>query len=389
MNARDAEGNTALHHAGWHNQIETAKALLDAGADVNARRKGNVFPLESSAYLGNEDITRLLIAHGANVNLKVYDGYTPIHQAAREGRFGTVLILAEARADLSARTDDGRTPLHVAAENGRENETRLLLAMGSDPNALTRDGLTPLALAQKKGQNGTARILTEHLAALSETQSLIAARNAANKSVRTAGITEKTVYQNEFNRETVGPEWGTTQTGAFFAPLRTSAIPGRTKRFLGDFGPQDVRLTLSHLPPHTQITLTLNLHIIYSWDGNRSEGGNGPDLWEARVLDGPTLFRATFANPFAASRHVPMQSFPAEWPLEANPGRTGAVANDVLNLPDRPMDAVYRLKFVFAHHGENLVLIFGAKNLQALADESWGIGSVEVRTGTVTAAKSK
>lgn len=120
--------------------------------------------------------------------------------------------------------------------------------MGSDPNATMRDGLTPLALAQKKRQDGTARILSAHLAAVSEAQGLVAARNAANKSVLIRGITEETVCQNDFYKETVGPEWGTTQTGGFSAPLRTSPIPGRAKRFLGDFGDQDVRLTLTHLP---------------------------------------------------------------------------------------------------------------------------------------------
>ena len=86
---------------------------------------------------------------------------------------------------------------------------------------------------------------------------------------------------------------------------------------------------------------------------------------------------AKLANP------IPIQSFPGEHPLEYYPGRTGAIANNVLNLPNRPMDAVYRLKFTFAHRGDNLVLVFSGKNLQALNDESWGIGSIEVRTGTV------
>ena len=390
IRATDAEGNTALHHAVWNNRGEAVKALLDAGAEVNARRKGNVFALETAAYFGYEDIERLLIARGALINNKVYEGYTPLHQAAREGRFGSLLILTEAGADLSSRTDDGRTPLHVAAENGRENETRLLLAMSSDPNATTKEGLTPLGLAHRRRQTGTARILTEYLAAKSDTEARLELRNRLNAGVRTSGVVEQISYRKETFAETVGSEWTTSPTGAFFAPLHTTTIPGKTKRFLGEFGGQEVRLTLTKLPAHSQITVVMNLYIINSWDGNRSDDGNGPDLWEARVLDGAMLLRASFANTSLITGKtgkpanlIPIQSFPGEHPLEYYPGRTGAIANNVLNLPNRPMDAVYRLKFTFAHRGDNLVLVFSGKNLQALNDESWGIGSIEVRTGTV------
>ena len=389
VDARDAEDNTPLHHATWHNQVETAKALLDAGADVNARRKQRVLPIEMASFYGHEDIMRLLIARGADVNGRVYEGNAPLHQAARNGKTGAMEILVEAGAEIMIRRDDGQTPLHVAAASGQENAVRLLLAMGSDPNATGKDGLTPLALAQKSGQGGTARILTEHLAAVSETEALIAARNAANKKVSATTVAEKTVYQNEFYKETVGGEWSATTIGAFFAPLRTSPIPGREKRLLGDFGDQEVRLALNDLPPHSQATVILNLHLLNTWDGNRSSGNDGPDVWEAQVVGGQNLIRTTFANVAAKSRRMPIQSFPGEWPLEAHPGRTGAVANDILGLPDRPMDSVYRLKFVFSHDNATLVLAFRGKHLSELSDESWAIGSIEVRVGTAKETKQK
>lgn len=70
------------------------------------------------------------------------------------------------------------------------------------------------------------------------------------------------------------------------------------RRFLGQFGNQNVSLLLDCLPSHTQVTVALQLYIIHSWDGNQlthpSLGGPiGPDVWKASVAGGSTLLQTS------------------------------------------------------------------------------------------------
>src|ERR1700733_4927095 len=82
------------------------KALLDAGANINARSKwwaGGFGVLDSSS----PELTPYLIERGA---------YVDIHAAARLGRFDRVKELIEADPALvHARGGDGQTPLHFAS----------------------------------------------------------------------------------------------------------------------------------------------------------------------------------------------------------------------------------------------------------------------------------
>jgi hypothetical protein len=38
--------------------------------------------------------------------------------------------------------------------------------------------------------------------------------------------------------------------------------------FLGEFGSQAITLTLQDLPDHSLVTITFDLYLIRSWDGN-------------------------------------------------------------------------------------------------------------------------
>ena len=86
--------------------------------------------------------------------------------------------------------------------------------------------------------------------------------------------------------------------------------------FLGQFLNQTVSLLLSGLPTHSQVTVSFDLFVIQSWDGNFPRAG--PDIWDLTVAGGPTLLHTTFSN----CRHN--QAYPDTFPGGDNPAGTGA-----------------------------------------------------------------
>lgn len=96
--------------------VNDVPALLDAGADVNAKDLWQRTPLHWAVAYGRDDLARLLIAGGADVNVREEWNQTPLHFAAEHGRADIVRLLIENGADIDAKTKGQITPLDMAAE---------------------------------------------------------------------------------------------------------------------------------------------------------------------------------------------------------------------------------------------------------------------------------
>src|SRR5690242_7474506 len=82
--------NDDFLHAVGRGDIAETKALLDRGADVNAKIVNGIFALEEAIDLGNDDLVKLLIERGANVNLANDFGDTALIAAAKQGRLQAI-----------------------------------------------------------------------------------------------------------------------------------------------------------------------------------------------------------------------------------------------------------------------------------------------------------
>jgi ankyrin repeat protein len=126
--AYSADGYTALHFAGFFGKPEAAKALLEAGAEVNAysTNEQKVQALHSAAAGRHIEVCRVLIAAGADINAAQSRGFTPLQAAAQHGDVEMVELFLSAGADPSAANDDGATAADIAEGEGHVDVARRL-----------------------------------------------------------------------------------------------------------------------------------------------------------------------------------------------------------------------------------------------------------------------
>jgi hypothetical protein len=217
------------------------------------------------------------------------------------------------------------------------------------------------------------------------------------------------VYFNAFNGPvgTSYPEWtssgytntanqaGTVTAGSGPQTVATVSSPNGKQHFLGEFGgpavvtapPYDskhfvrvdetVTLTLRDLKPHTFATITFDLYVLKSWDGNNPT--YGPDRWSLSVQGGPTLLDTTFSNNPKTGADLSRQNYPiANSAQQTSPAAVNTLGYTFFG------DSIYHLSFRFPHTGGILVLNFSSSLFEGkgIGDESWGLGNVRVTTGS-------
>ncbi|KAJ6120562.1 hypothetical protein N7523_004842 [Penicillium sp. IBT 18751x] len=116
----DHRGNTPLHHAAdtrriWKLSKEAiATALLQKGADIEARNNHLETPLWHAVRKRSEDITRLLIEKGADIEPRNRRGETPFICAVRQKSPSVAQLLIEKGCDTQVANNKGRTALDIA-----------------------------------------------------------------------------------------------------------------------------------------------------------------------------------------------------------------------------------------------------------------------------------
>jgi len=151
VKSKDNLGDTPLHTAALHGNVEVAKALIDAGADVNAKNNYAPFlPDDMGGFLSSnnhQDPVVLLSVHGNDVK-DMQNGYTPLDLAAFSVRYKPMVELLVAKgADVNAQAASGATPAFWAIMRQQKDELVFLLAHGANVNATDAYGDTLLDMA--------------------------------------------------------------------------------------------------------------------------------------------------------------------------------------------------------------------------------------------------
>jgi ankyrin repeat protein len=136
VNAKDENGTTVLMHAVLDADIGVVKLLLSKGADVNAQNKKGATALLWALH--DPDKVKLLLDHGARIPEEAVFVAASISGGSR-----TLKLLANRGADLRA-SKGGFTPLGAATRSGDLDTIRFLIDQGADVGARTRTGFTAL-----------------------------------------------------------------------------------------------------------------------------------------------------------------------------------------------------------------------------------------------------
>jgi uncharacterized protein len=180
-------GMTALLFAARDGQMAAARALIEAGADVNDAGGGEkMSPLVMAISNGHYDLGKYLLDHGADPNLASPTGLTalyatvdmqwapyawlpqPITAQEQINYLDLMKTLLDHGADPNAKLKQkiwfralagdsswvdpaGATAFWRAAESGDVAAMRLLVAHGADPNIASKAGDTPLMVAAGLG----------------------------------------------------------------------------------------------------------------------------------------------------------------------------------------------------------------------------------------------
>lgn len=157
-------GSTPLLFAARVGDAESAKLLLDAGADPNDSLPDGTSALVLAAHSGQGNVGALLLDKGADPNA-LGSGYTALHAAVLRSDLNLVKALLAHKADPNIRmtrgtpvrrdTMDfnllapliGSTPYLLAAKFVEPEIMRTLVAGGADPKLNMPNGATALMLA--------------------------------------------------------------------------------------------------------------------------------------------------------------------------------------------------------------------------------------------------
>ena len=161
-------GLTALVFAAREGDMESARVLLDAGADINQTTTYGWTPLLTAVNNRNYRLAQMLIERGADVNKANNGGWTPVYlatdnrnieggdypvQKADIEHLEIIKALLDKGADPNAKIkdqtltrtiftmqwffEDGATPFIRAAQSSDIELLQLLLKHGADPQAVT------------------------------------------------------------------------------------------------------------------------------------------------------------------------------------------------------------------------------------------------------------
>lgn len=143
VDAADEDGMTPLMAASMAGSIEVVEHLLERGADPARRDADGDDALTYAAFGRATDVARLLLQRGADPNHRGASGMSPLHRAAANGDTATLRLLFEHGGDAGSIGGNGSSVLHYATSSGVVAAVRLVADRGADLDVMNDQRVTP------------------------------------------------------------------------------------------------------------------------------------------------------------------------------------------------------------------------------------------------------
>ncbi|MEO0787032.1 MAG: ankyrin repeat domain-containing protein [Bacteroidota bacterium] len=161
VNELDDRRRTPLARAASEDNPSVVRYLIGQGAEPEL---GTYLPLHLAAEDGKVAAIRALLEAGANVNARDGHRRTALICAASDGHHTAVSLLLDAGAEINAQDAWGNTALIAAADDNHQRVVRQLLQAGANTDMRTDQGQNALEIALSEGSEDAVDELTADLA---------------------------------------------------------------------------------------------------------------------------------------------------------------------------------------------------------------------------------
>ena len=160
---KDGYGNSPLHYAAMHGNLETCRIIMEESEDKNPKNKEEKTPIHFAAENGHLNVCKIILDQVSDKNPTDSEGKTPLHAVALIGNDEIYEEIATRADDVNPPDNYGWTPLHSAAKEGHFAICEWILAETDDANPGDNAGRTPLHEAANSCYAKICELITEEL----------------------------------------------------------------------------------------------------------------------------------------------------------------------------------------------------------------------------------
>ena len=141
--------NVGIHQAVLMGDIEAVQQHIDAGTDLNEDEwTYGSSPLITAAVFGELEIAKILINAGADLNFKNDEGSTPLITAAAFDHTDLAKLLIDSGANIDLTNNEGSTALMLAVLYSNIDIVKSLLDKGANREITNKFGRSALTIVE-------------------------------------------------------------------------------------------------------------------------------------------------------------------------------------------------------------------------------------------------